>query len=201
MLKIFQSFLETTANFLIGDHLTKQEESYDSILDTFGGEEETNIASAPSSEKIHQQHHRQMRQTKKEFFSRALQGGIASLYLVPTTKGVVVPEQFMGAPELVLNYSYRYHIADFNFDDERVVASLSFGGFPFQCVVPWDAVFGIGNQAEGAYCSFVQDSHPIEKNTPLQAHTNSKTPVFEQISHEKAIDRRKQFKVIKGNKQ
>lgn len=201
MLKIFQSFLEKIANFLVGDHLKKQEESYDLILGAFDGEEETNIASTPSSDKIHQQQHRQMRQTKKEFFSRALQGGIASLYLAPTTKGVVVPERFRGTSELVLNYSYRYHIADFNFDDERVVASLSFSGFPFQCVVPWDAVIGIGNQAEGVFCSFVQDSYSIEKNVPLQSYVNSEAPVFEQVSHGKAIERRKQFRIIKGNKQ
>ena len=197
MLKFVQRFLEKTANFFVGDYINRQEESYETILKALDGKKEPEI---PPDE-VHQLNQKQMKQAKREFFSKALQGGIASLYLDPRVEGVIVPEKFRGSPTLVLNYSYRYHIADFDFDDERVVASLSFGGFPFQCVVPWDAVIGIGNQAESTFYSFISHAPHVENKTPIENKSSIDDPVFDQASHDRAIERRKQFQVIKGEKE
>lgn len=197
MLKFVQRFLEKTANFFVGDYINRQEESYETILKALDGKKESEI---PPDE-VHQLNHKQIKQAKREFFSKALQGGIASLYLDPRVEGVIVPEKLKGSPTLVLNYSYRYHIADFDFDDERVVASLSFGGFPFQCVVPWDAVIGIGNQAESTFYSFVPHAPHVENKTPIENKSSIDDPVFDQASHDRAIERRKQFQVIKGEKE
>jgi len=48
-----------------------------------------------------------------------------------------------------LNLSYRYAIPDLVVDDQRVQATLSFGGRPFQCILPWQAIFGITSNASG----------------------------------------------------
>lgn len=195
MLKFVQKFVEKISNLLIGDYVKRQETSYEMMANIL----EKKLPEPPPDE-IHHVTLEQMRIAKKEFFSRALQGGIASLYLDPRVQGVTVPDRFRGSPTLVLNYSYRYHIADFNFDDEKVVASLSFGGMPFQCIVPWDAVIGIGNQGESTFYSFVPDlQHPEDKKT-LQSSENKK-PEFDQVSHDRAIENRKKFQVIKGEKE
>jgi len=80
---------------------------------------------------------------KKKLFGTLLDAGITALHLDPRRPGVIVPGRFRLQNWLVLNYSYRYGIADFRFDDQVVEATLSFGGQPFYCRVPWTAVFAI----------------------------------------------------------
>lgn len=128
-----------------------------------------------------------LRKIKREVFESSLEKGIASLHLDATVRGTRVPAHLSGQRNLVLNYSYRYQIPDFVFDEEGVVASLSFKGVPFQCVVPWDAVFGIGSHADGNFYSFVGAS-PEEKQT-------------EEIEKDEVAERRKGFKLIRGGKE
>lgn len=80
---------------------------------------------------------------KKKLFGTLLDGGITALHLDPRRPGVIVPGRFRLQNWLVLNYSYRYGIADFRFDEQVVEATLSFGGQPFYCRIPWTAVFAI----------------------------------------------------------
>lgn len=80
---------------------------------------------------------------KRKLFAALLQEGVTALHLDPRRPGVIVPGRFGSQGWLVLNYSFRYGIADFRFTDQEVEASLSFGGQPFYCRVPWTAVFAI----------------------------------------------------------
>ena len=65
------------------------------------------------------------------------------LHLDARRPGVSVPQQYAQDPHLRLNLSYRYQIPDLVVDEERVQATLSFGGRPFRCVVPWKAIFAM----------------------------------------------------------
>lgn len=79
--------------------------------------------------------------TKKlEIFEKFIDLGMVSVTLDPGGPGVSVPDQFVGRPQLVLNFSHRFYIDDFTYDEHAVCASLSFSGQPFYCVVPWIAV-------------------------------------------------------------
>ena len=128
-----------------------------------------------------------LRKIKREVFENSLEKGITSLHLDATVQGTRVPSHLSGQRNLVLNYSYRYQIPDFIFNEDGVVASLSFKGVHFQCVVPWDAVFGIGSHADGNFYSFV-GAVPEEKQ-------------IEEIKNDEASERRKGFKLIKGGKE
>jgi stringent starvation protein B len=86
---------------------------------------------------------------KKETLISYLEKGIAMIHLDARRAGVVVPSQHVEDPHLRLNLSYRYGIPDLVIDDERVQATLSFRGRPFQCRMPWAAVFGITSQTTG----------------------------------------------------
>lgn len=77
---------------------------------------------------------------KLEIFSEFVDGGMVSVTLDASAPGVCVPPQFAGRPELVLNFSHRFYIKDFTYDEHAICASLSFSGTPFYCVVPWGAV-------------------------------------------------------------
>ncbi|MEY3014690.1 MAG: hypothetical protein RIT45_3425 [Pseudomonadota bacterium] len=78
-------------------------------------------------------------------FGELLELGVTALHLDARIDSVRVPPWLRDRGWLVLNYSYRYNIADFEFDDQGVFASLSFGGRPFPCWVPWSAVFAISD--------------------------------------------------------
>lgn len=82
---------------------------------------------------------------KPAVFQKMLEQGIAALHLDARHMGVAVPSELRGRSWLVLNYSYRFNIDDFTFDDDLVQASLSFSGIRFACRVPWEAVFAISD--------------------------------------------------------
>jgi hypothetical protein len=77
---------------------------------------------------------------KLEIFTEFVDAGMVSVTLDASAQGVCVPPQFEGRPELVLNFSHRFYIEDFTYDEHAICASLSFSGTPFYCVVPWKAV-------------------------------------------------------------
>lgn len=195
MLKNLLSFIEKSAKRIFGPVANKEEYAIDELLTVFDNERREKDEKAISALE-------ESRRTKRDFFSKALQGGIASVYLDPRLVDVKVPENFKGQDVLILNYSYRYHVADFDFDDEKIVASLSFNGVPRQTTVPWDAVIGIGNQSEGVFYSFVTDLPVAMKNEEKKSvqKVENHDPIFDPVSHEKALERRKAFQVIKGGK-
>jgi stringent starvation protein B len=87
--------------------------------------------------------------TKKETLLAFLARGVAMVHLDARRPGVIVPSQYATDAHLRLNLSYRYSIPDLEVSEERVQATLSFGGRPFHCVLPWESVFGITSQGTG----------------------------------------------------
>ena len=80
---------------------------------------------------------------KKETLLAYLARGIAMVHLDARRPAVVVPPQYAMDAHLRLNLSYRYGIPDLDISEERIRATLSFGGRPFRCLIPWGSVFGI----------------------------------------------------------
>ena len=87
--------------------------------------------------------------SKKQTLLQFLARGVAMVHLDARRPGVLVPKQFEGEAHLRLNLSYRYSIPDLIVDEKHVQATLSFGGRPFQCQMPWGSVFGITSSASG----------------------------------------------------
>ena len=54
-----------------------------------------------------------------------------------------------GDLELKLNFSHKFGVADFFYDDDGVRASLSFSGQAFFVDVPWTAVYGMLSHVDG----------------------------------------------------
>lgn len=86
---------------------------------------------------------------KKQTLLGYLSRGVAMVHLDARRSGVTVPPQYAQEAHLRLNLSYRYSIPDLELSEEHVQATLSFGGRPFQCILPWDSIFGITCQASG----------------------------------------------------
>ena len=85
--------------------------------------------------------------SKRQTLLQYLQRGVAMVHLDARRAGVVVPPQYASDAHLRLNLSYRYAIPDFQIDDRRIQATLSFSGAPFQCILPWESIFGITSHA------------------------------------------------------
>lgn len=193
-----QKFLANIANYFFRNTIKHDESSLEMFRTAV---EEMPIPSATALSRM-KQNKKEGHNFKKSIFSEALKTGVATLYLDPRVEGVKVPDRFKGNDMLVLNYSYGYNLEDFQFDDVCVIASLSFNRQPFQCVVPWEAVFGIGNMTDGAYYSFTENDPNLRNvNTaknPLTAIKKSAMIESDSESDTRALERRKQFRLIKG---
>src|SRR3954468_10755893 len=84
---------------------------------------------------------------KRQTLLHFLERGVAMVHLDARKPGVVVPPQYAEEPHLRLNLSYRYNIPDLETRERRIQATLSFGGRPFRCVLPWGSIFGITSHA------------------------------------------------------
>jgi stringent starvation protein B len=84
---------------------------------------------------------------KRQTLLHFLEHGVAMVHLDARKPGVVVPPQYAQEAHLRLNLSYRYNIPDLETSDRHVQATLSFGGRPFRCVLPWASIFGITSHA------------------------------------------------------
>lgn len=83
---------------------------------------------------------------KKQVMDALLeQASSVFVHLDPRRAKVVVPPQFRKQPMLVLEIgtNMRVPIPDLEFDDEGIGCTLSFGGRPYWCRMPWSAVFAL----------------------------------------------------------
>ncbi len=86
--------------------------------------------------------------TKREVLSLLLDKGMVMVHLNARHDGVDVPLRYRSDLHLRLNLSYNFKIEDFEVGDRAVQATLSFGGQPHRCVLPWDAIFAMTSHVE-----------------------------------------------------
>lgn len=80
---------------------------------------------------------------KRRAFARLILESMVLVHLDPRRPGVRVPARSARESQLALNFSHRFGVADFVYDDHGVRASLSFGGVPTFCDIPWSAVYSM----------------------------------------------------------
>ncbi len=94
-------------------------------------------------------------------FAAMIEDGLVLLTFDTRADGVSVPAQFSGTPQLHLSFSFRFHIDDFEFDEEGVTATLSFNSGEHACVIPWVSVYGMQSR-EQKHRVVYPDSFPTE---------------------------------------
>ncbi len=82
---------------------------------------------------------------KKDRVLGSLEQGMTQLHLDARRPGVLVPEQFRGEPQLVLNVSYRFDPPDLSVSEWGVRQTLSFGGNRFTVGIPWSALYAVAS--------------------------------------------------------
>jgi hypothetical protein len=76
-------------------------------------------------------------------FSRFIAKGKVMVTLDARRTGVNVPSHLANEPQLNLDFSERFGLSDFVYDERGVRASLSFNRQPFFCDVPWSSVYAL----------------------------------------------------------
>lgn len=105
-------------------------------------------------------------EAKHETFARLIDIGLVMVTLDTRVSGVDVPEAFGGVPQLHLNFSHRFRIPDFAYDEESVSATLSFETGEHHCVVPWEAIYVMVCEAADA-CHLYPGEFPAELQSVL----------------------------------
>src|SRR4051812_37506333 len=85
---------------------------------------------------------------KYAVFGRFIDRGKVMVTLDARRLGVSVPSQFVDEPQLNLDFSEKFGLQDFVYDERGVRASLSFNRQPFFCDVPWSAVYAVFSHAD-----------------------------------------------------
>lgn len=106
-------------------------------------------------------------QSKPEALRAFLDKGLTMIHLDARCDGVVVPRQFVGQRDLRLNLSYRFSGSAMDIDEQRVEATLTFGGMPFRCRIPLVAIYALTSQVTGAGLVF-PESLPAELVSELK---------------------------------
>ena len=82
---------------------------------------------------------------KRKTVEALMEQGPGLIHVDPRRPGVAVPARFAADPGLRLRFGYGLSpaIANLVIDDLQVAGTLSFGGVPFHCVLPWTAVYAV----------------------------------------------------------
>jgi stringent starvation protein B len=86
-------------------------------------------------------------QGKRELLESLLEKGMVMVVLDARRPGVAVPSHLARDPQLRLNLSWRFGFS-MELDDWGVKATLTFGGRPFLCRLPWNSIYVMVSHAE-----------------------------------------------------
>ena len=101
---------------------------------------------------------------KRQILDELLSESMVLVTLDARREGVVVPLSLRGDPQLRLNLSFRFGLP-METDDWGVRATLTFGGVPFECALPWSSVYMLVSHATGEPVLFPDDI-PDESTQP-----------------------------------
>ena len=137
----------------------------------------------PLSEKL-----RKRNVEKLEVFRQLVEQGMVMVVMDTRREGVQVPPRFADDFQLRLNFSHKFYIDDFEYDEYGVRASLSFNKVPYYCDIPWLAIYALNSQA-------------VEQGVmwPDDVPTELQDMVEEIQSEQERAERAKSFQTFEGS--
>jgi stringent starvation protein B len=108
---------------------------------------------------------------KREVVNRLLGDGPILVHLDARRPGVAVPASLASDARLVLRFGYGLSpaIADLDIGDEGLSGTLSFGGVPHRCVLPWPAVYAVVSESDQRGMVWPDDVPAEAMNVPDEA--------------------------------
>lgn len=98
--------------------------------------------------------------SKQEVLDELLDKGMVQVLVDARQKGVEVPPHLIGDLQLRLNLSRRFGLP-LVFDDDGIIATLTFQKIPHECKLPWEAIYAIISYVTGEPFLFPEDV-PLE---------------------------------------
>ena len=74
-------------------------------------------------------------------FTRMVDQGLTTVVVQTYVAGVSVPREFSSQLRMMLNWSHRFRLPDFAYDESGIVGTLSFSSGDHRVVLPWDSVY------------------------------------------------------------
>ena len=105
-------------------------------------------------------------QRKRELLGLLLESGMVQITLDARCGGTDVPQHLRYDPQLRLNLSYRFGVP-INLAVHGIEATLTFAGTPYDCTVPWPAIYAIFSSARPDESYLFVESVPPELATQL----------------------------------
>lgn len=100
---------------------------------------------------------------KRQFVDELLERGPVLVHIDARSEIVDVPERFRGDPKLVLRFGYGLSpaITDLEVDDAGISGTLTFGGVPHHCILPWPAVYAAVSESDQRGMVWPDDVPPV----------------------------------------
>jgi stringent starvation protein B len=116
---------------------------------------------------------------KRAILMRLLSEGMVLVHLDARRDGVRVPAKHAADPQLRLNLSHRFASRDLSLEGDGVSCTLSFGGSPFLCKLPYQAIYAATSHVTGESVVWREDMPeglpgPFAEPTPLPRVASSK---------------------------
>ena len=105
---------------------------------------------------------------KREVVNRLLGDGPILVHLDARRPGVSVPAGLASDPRLVLRFGHGLTpaIADLDIGDEALSGTLSFGGVPHRCILPWPSVYAVVSETDQRGMVWPDDVPPEAMSAP-----------------------------------
>ena len=115
---------------------------------------------------------------KREFVEKLLGEGPVLVHIDARGEAVSVPERFRGDPKLVLRFGWGLSpaIHDLELGLGGLAGTLTFGGVPFHCVVPWTAVYAAVAEGEQRGMVWPDDVPSVVLEQMSQRPARASTP-------------------------
>ena len=115
---------------------------------------------------------------KREVVTRLLGEGTILVHVDSRKEGVSVPAHLGADPRLVLRFGYNLTpaIADLDIGEEALTGTLSFGGRPHRCVLPWPSVYAVISEGDQRGMVWPDDVPPEAMATEADGEAPAEEP-------------------------
>ena len=132
---------------------------------------------------------------KYDFLTQMLSEGDAMVCLDARLPNVDVPVSHKGNPALSLVFSLNFK-RPFDVQEDGIYATLAFGGRPYKCVIPFEAVWSI-HEPESKKGQVWEENFPKDLELKIKANTKEVDPDTEPYLEQKFNPETNQLKVSK----
>jgi stringent starvation protein B len=129
--------------------------------------------------------------SKRQVVDRLLNDGPVLIHVDARRPEVSVPERFRGDQRLVLRFGYGLTpaIVDLSVDDSSLTGTLSFGGVPHCCVLPWSAIYAVVGESDQKGMVWPDDVPPeVVDGQEAVARTAAASPGTKPRNHLRLVE-------------